>query len=288
MKRRPPTRRPAGEEGYALIAAVVAMALFSYIAYAMLAAERGALAGISALKAQARLAAAADAGLVLAATRVGGTGAGPRWSIDSRPYRARFDDIDLAIRIEDERGKIRLAALSEDQARLMFENAGVGGRRLDELTDAFLDWTDSDDERRPYGAEAEDYRMQGIRPRNGALRTMGELARIRGMDRMTYDRIAPAATLFFGESGGFSPSTAQPLAVAVMTGTGMGSPQVIERQRELAGQRVAIDLGEAVDLRARALTVRIVARDRDGGQLTRATIIEFPQGRGSWEIRYRN
>lgn len=284
-----PTSKPASEDGFALVAALIALALFAGVAFAMLAAEKGNLAGTVAGAEQARLAAAADAGVVLAAAHLSARGVDESvWRIDGRPYRTTLDGVSLTIRIEDERGKIRLNDLTEAQARLMFEGAGVGGRRLDEVTDAFLDWTDADDDPRPYGAEAADYARLGYQPRNGGLRTLGELALIRGMDRAIYDRIAPAATLFFGGAGGFDPANAHPLALAVMLETGMGSPQVIERQRALAGQRTALEPDAPPVLGGRPLTVRVLAEDGQGARLERATIIEFPDATlRHWEIRYQ-
>ncbi|QGP80470.1 general secretion pathway protein GspK [Sphingobium sp. CAP-1] len=285
-----PTFKPPPEEkGFALVAALIALALFAGIAFAMMATEKGNLAGTAAHNEQAHLAAAADAGVVIAAAHLShqDMGASP-WRIDGRPYRTDLNGITLTIRIEDERGKIRLNDLSEVQARLMFEGAGVGGRRLDELTDAFLDWTDADDESRPYGAEAADYARLGYQPRNGALRSVGELALIRGMDRAIYDRIAPAATVFFGGAGGFDPANAHPLAMAVMLETGMGSPDVIERQRAIAGQRTTLEQGAAPALAGRPLTIRVLAEDGQGGRLDRATIIEFPDATlKRWDIRYQ-
>lgn len=280
---------PGGRDGgFALIAAVAAVAAFGYIAFAMMNAERGNLALASGLATRARLAAAADAGLEIAVARIGSPDARERWHIDSRLYRTRFDGIGLTIRIEDERGKIRLNQLEDRQVEIMFEAAGARGRQAEVLRDSFLDWRDDDDQARPNGAEAADYAGQGIAPRNGTLRSVGELARIRGMTRPIYDRIAPAATVFFGNSGSFSPETGQPLAIAVMTGLGMGAPEVIERQRELAGQRTAISDTEEANIAARPLTVRVLAEDGNGGRLSRATIIEFPRGRGGpWVIRLR-
>lgn len=280
---------PDREQGFVLVAALVAMAIFSAVAIAMLSAERGNLAGVAAERQQARLAAAADAGLVLAAAHLADRGLGSApWRIDGRDYRERLGEVSLTIRIEDERGKIRLNELSDAQARLMFEGAGAQGRRVDELTDAFLDWIDTDDDVRSNGAEAADYARLGYRPRNGAMRTVGELAMVRGMDRTLYDRLAPAVTVFFGGAGAFDPATAHPLAIAVMTETGMGSPEVIARQREWAGQRTALEPDGLPALGGRPLTVRVTAQTDTGDRMERVTIIEFPSATlDRWEIRYR-
>lgn len=285
---KPPSVRHA-DAGYALLAAIAAVAVFGYIAFAMLAAERGGLAGAIAEGKRAQLSAAADGALVLAATRLSVREAGVApWRIDGRPYRATIGAVDVVIRIEDERGKIRLNDLDDDQVRLLFESAGVQGRAVDELTDAFLDWTDGDDAPRPFGAEATAYAQSGYRPRNGPFLTVGEIALIRGMTPALYARIAPAATVFFGAGGSFSPQTAAPLAIAVMTGGGLQSKDVIDRQRAIAGQRTALEPESALDLAARPLTIRVIASDNGGARLERVTIIEFPRGvPGSWEIRYQ-
>lgn len=275
--------RRHGDDGYAMVAAIAALAVFGYIAFAMLAAERGHLADVAATRAQARLAAAADGALVLAAERLR-----TDWRIDSRVYRETIDGVAVTLRIEDERGKIRLNQLTDDQVRRMFEAADAPPMRVAALTDAFLDWRDGDDERRADGAERDDYARRGIMPRNGNLHSVGELAFIAGLDRRTFDRIAPAATVFFG-TGSFSPETAQPLAIAVMTEAGEDSPEAIERQRALAGQRTALEFTDRPDLRGRPLTVRIRAEDGDGGRLEQATIIEYPAGAsGPWTVRYRD
>ena len=87
-------RRPSGspsrsrrDAGYALVVAVVAVGAFAFIAYQVLAADRGVIASVSARVEQARLAAAADAGVMMAIHGVGQEDESQRWSIDGRPAR---------------------------------------------------------------------------------------------------------------------------------------------------------------------------------------------------------
>jgi general secretion pathway protein K len=62
---------------------------------------------------------------------------------------------------------------------------GINPAAADSLTDALLDWRDSDDEPRPSGAEHAWYRtQQRLRPRNGALRDMSEILLVKGWERM--------------------------------------------------------------------------------------------------------
>jgi general secretion pathway protein K len=264
------------ESGYAMVAAVTGVAAFAFIAFEMLAVHRGAIASVDAQVENAQLRAAANAGLSAAIYGLSLPDPSQRWSIDGRARTMRFGDALLKIVVEDEHGKIPINRLNEDQVRQMFEVAGLSGNRLDQLVDAFNDWQDEDDDRRPNGAEAPDYVSLGIKPRNGDIETVGEIALIKGMDKPLFDKLAPALTIFYGESGAFSVENAQPLALEVLSGTNENSPDIIERQREIAGQRPALDATPPqINLTGRPLTVRVLARNGEGGTYTRTTIIEF-------------
>src|SRR3546814_17561250 len=80
----------------------------------------------------------------------------------------------------------------------MFEAVAGPGAQAKAMTDAFLDWRDDDDQRRPDGAEEQDYAALGVKPRNGPLRSIEELTEIKGIDQRTYAQLAPAVTVFFG------------------------------------------------------------------------------------------
>jgi general secretion pathway protein K len=178
----------------------------------------------------------------------------------------------LRIVVQDERGKIPLNLMDDGQVRDMFERLGLAGERLNIATDSFLDWRDDDDERRPNGAEGEDYAAAGVRPRNGPLRSRGELAMIRGIDAALVERLAPVATVYFGD-GSFEPRFAQPFALEVM-GEGDG-PTAIERARELAGQRPAIELGDDMPLTGRPLRIAVDSFGSAGSHARRSAIIEL-------------
>ena len=263
------------DRGFAMVAAVAGIAAFAWIGLEAIAANRGAIAGVDAHAERAELEAAADAGLMLAIHGLATPDRTQRWSFDSRPRNVKFGDADLTITVEDERGKIPLNSIEDDQVRAMFEAAGAEGERLDGLVDAFEDWRDEDDDRRADGAEAADYLAQGIRPRNGQFLDVDELMQIKGMDRRIFDRLAPNLTVFFGNTGGFSPRTAQPLALAVMSGHGGDDPASIDRERDLEGEAPALQIEDDVSLVGRDLTVRVVARDGRGGGFRRAAVIEL-------------
>jgi general secretion pathway protein K len=274
------------ERGYATIAAIVGVVAFGFIAFELLAQNRGVLAEVRGEAENAKLIAAADAGLYMAIAGLATSDVTQRWGIDGRGRVVQFLDTTLTITVEDERGKIPLNGIIEEEVRDMFVDLGVTGTRLDTLTDSYEDWQDTDNSARPAGAEAAAYAPMGYKPRNAGFRTLGELRMLKGMDDALYQQVAPAATVFFGESGGFSESTSQPLALEVLGETTANSREVIERVKELAGQAPVPQTLAKASLLARTLTVRIEAR-KGTTYLKRTAIIELigNNGPGYW-IRY--
>lgn len=264
-------RRAAGQEdGFALVTALVAVLLFALTAYTVLASDRGAVAELDAQIERARLEAAADAALATAAAGLGAA-SNRRWPIDGRPQELSIDGLEVAVALEDERGKAPLNNLQPAQARRLLQAVGVSASRLNGLTDSLLSWKDGFS--RPNAAKPLDYAPDGVQPRNGPFVTVGELAAVKGMTPELLARIAPALTVFQG-NGAFAPQVATPLALTAMTETGGEGPDAIIRARELAGQRAKLD-SSAESYLGRVVTVRVSVRSPRGGALERATILEM-------------
>lgn len=261
--------RTGRDGGYALVAAVISVAAFAYIAFQVLAEDQGGLAIVAGRVGQARLAAAADAGIVLAAHALASDDQGARWSLDGRPHRLRFNGVDLTITVEDERGKAPLAGLNDSQARALFAGAGAGGDRLDALVAEFRDWqTESDSLALAPPAE-------GPPVRHGPIRTIGELAGLKDMDPGLLARIAPAVTVFFEENGPFNPRDASPLAVATMNADIGESPDQIASEAQAVEQRPDEELASDGDLQGHPVTVRVTAVEHDGAHTHRMAIVEL-------------
>jgi type II secretory pathway component PulK len=270
---RPPHTSPFGsrrDAGYALLAAVTAVAAFAYIAFEVMAAGQGDVAIVGARVRQASLAAAADAGIYLALRGLGTEDQADRWAIDGRPRQEAFSDYRLTIVVEDERGKAPLAGLNDVQARSMFQWAGATGSRLDDLVDEFRDWQADD----PYFHSAAEAAAIAAAPpvRHGPFATVGELAALKDMDVGLFNRIAPSVTTFFEESGPFQTNTASPLAIATMMAQAApGGDFVLPRVGAPVEQ---ISQGDD-NLIGRTLTVRVLAQARDGSQTHRMAIVEL-------------
>ncbi len=265
---------PDRERGYALVAAVTAVAAFAYIAFEVLAADRGGIAIAAGRAEQARLAAAADAGISLAIHGLAADDRGVRWSIDGRPRRLEFDGVDLTVTVEDERGKAPLSGLNDAQARALFAGAGAAGDRLDALVAEFRDWQ-SDEAAAPDSYDSLLAPPPGPPVRHGPFRTVGELAALKDMDSVIFARIAPVVTVFFEDNGPFEPSHAQPLAQAAMSADSLENPDQIDNEQQIAGQRPDEELASDVDLTGRPLTIKVVAHGPGGARTHRMAIIEM-------------
>ena len=278
--------RARRDAGYALVAAVTAVAAFAYLAFQVLAANQGGIAIMSGRMRQAKLAAAAEAGIAQAVHGLAATDRGVRWSIDGRPRRLDFDGVDLTVTVEDERGKAPLAGLNDGQVHALFAGAGARPDQLEALVAAYREWQADDVvETEP---DTGPFRAKPAPPvRHGFFRTLGELAALKDMDPAVWASIAPSATVFFEESGPFEPSHATPLARAAMSGRDPGSSEEQANEAEIDAQRPEEQIALDEHYIGRTLTVSVVARDHDGARTHRMAIIELTGDKAApYWVRY--
>ena len=257
-----------------MVAAVAAIGAFAFISFEVLAADRGVISGVSSRVEQARLAAAADAGMMMAIHGVGQEDQSQRWAIDGHPREVVFRGVDLLITVQDERGKAPLDGLNPAQSRALFQGAGATDDRLDALVDELRDFQSADDDDTVTPAPAEAQGLAAAPLRHGGFRTVGDLMVLKDMDANLYSRIAPAVTVFFEESGPFERGHASPLAAATMRASEDESPEEeqLDQQSEDNKPTEAI---EDENLIGRSLTVNVIARGPNGAQTHRMAIVEL-------------
>ena len=126
-----------------------------------------------------------------------------RWAADGTLYEFAMDDGTAWITIHDETGKIDLNAGSQNLIATLLDAADVPLAEADGLTDAIIDYRDSDDQRRPSGAEDDDYRDAGLPwgAKDRPFEAVEELRRVLGMTPELYDRISPYLTVYTGQRG---------------------------------------------------------------------------------------
>jgi Type II secretion system (T2SS), protein K len=128
-------------------------------------------------------------------------------------YRVSFDIGAVEILYEGENGKIDIANASEENIRAFFTAWTGDANRGREIADSLADWTDANDDPRPYGAESFWYLNRGYLPRNGPLGS-ADLFLVKGL---TPNDFAP--TLVDSDKG---PSYRIPLTRVIST-TATGS-----------------------------------------------------------------
>jgi general secretion pathway protein K len=278
------------ERGFALVAAVAAVAAFAYISFEVMATDRGVIAGVSARVEQQRLIAAADAGVMMAIHGLAQEDVAQRWSIDGRTRGLVFDGIDLQVTVNDERGKAPLDGLNPAQARALFEGAGAQDDRVDALVNELRDFQsaedDSDNNAPAAPVDGEPQGLAAAPVRRGGFRTVGDLMTLKDMDSDLYSRIAPAVTVFFEESGPFEPSHADPLAAAAMAAQEAESPEEVAAEREDNNEPPEEAIVDE-NVIGRTFTITVVARDRNKATAHRSVIMELTGSKapGYW-IRY--
>ena len=126
-----------------------------------------------------------------------------RWAADGTLYEFAMADGTAWITIQDETGKIDLNAGSRNLIATLLDAADVPLAEADSLSDAIIDYRDTDDQRRPSGAEDDDYRDAGLPwgAKDRPFEAVEELRRVLGMTPALYDRISPYLTVYTGQRG---------------------------------------------------------------------------------------
>lgn len=267
-----PSATPGDEGGYALVAAVAAMAVVALAALAIADASQVGVIATTGEFARANAEAAADAGFATALHHLAALDETALQALDWRARSTELDGARLTVRLIDERGKVAINRSEDDTIARMLEQAGLQGPGLDIARDSLLDWIDDDDLPRAQGGEAGDYQRSGIAPRNSALWSVDELARVRGFSPAVVARLREFATVD-RDAQPFDPAHAQPRALAAMTANADLSPAVIERQREADGQQVALAGGDPKELLHRPIRIAIDADVAGGGHVHHETVV---------------
>lgn len=253
---------------------MASLAVLALLALTIIDATRGSTRSARAELDRAQLSAAADAGIVLAVQGLAQANPARRWQPDGLLREVEFAGATLEIRIEDELAKVPLNKISEEQVEALLTEFGLQGTERDDARDAFLDWRDADFDPRPRGRERDDYAEDGVQPRDGPLRSNGELAAIPAIGPLLAARMDPFVTVFAPDSGRFADDRASPMARRVMT------ERVIEETVDGVAVRegglAPEDTGRVDDgVTGRPLRISVRARNTGGSAARRNVVIEL-------------
>lgn len=125
-----------------------------------------------------------------------------RWLPDGRAYDIEFEEAKIAIEVTDESGLIDLNVADILTLSNLLAGAGIEMDVAISIADAIQDWRDTDDLVSPNGAEDGDYEAAGLTygAKDGLFDTVSELQQVMGVTPEIFERIAPALTIYSGQS----------------------------------------------------------------------------------------
>jgi len=149
----------------------------------------------------------------------------------------------VVVSLQDVRGLVslngtNLNGFGRDRIERLLGTWGVSDARASELTDALLDYRDTDDLRRLNGAERNEYRQVSVEPalRNGDLLGVSELQRVYGWKSVpelwSEDAIVDHVSVQTGSS--FNPNTANWRALVAMAGVEPETAKGLVTHRRIA------------------------------------------------------
>lgn len=145
---------------------------------------------------------AAEAGLNHAVYQMAIADPMQRWLPDGRAYEITFEEARIAIEVTDESGLIDLNVADVMTLNNLLVAAGAEIDVATQIADAIQDWRDTDDLVSPNGAEDDDYDAAGYTygAKDGLFDTVSELQQVMGVTPEIYAKLAPALTIYSGQS----------------------------------------------------------------------------------------
>lgn len=215
--------RGSGERGFSLLLAIWALALLAFLAIVVSQSSGRHARHIRLDLDLARTEAAASAGISLAIVDLMAgredSGWRRRFPLGGPPTGCTLDEgTALYVAVEDDGGKVDLNVASERLIIALFAGTGLDVSRARRLAAAIADYRDTDESRRPDGAEAGDYRDAGLahRPKNAKFEAVEELLLVLGMTRADAEAVGPHITLHSGLQG-IDPAAVSPALKAIIS-----------------------------------------------------------------------
>jgi general secretion pathway protein K len=193
-------------------------------------------------------------------------------------------DASYEVRIESESGKVDVNLVGEEALLEILKKGGLPEEEAEGIRDAILDWKDEDDTSRPRGAERAEYgRMaEPISPRNGKIRSIGELLYVKGVTREFHDAFLSTVFTAHGNSAALNFLRAPEIVLRSLPGVSAeAADRILAGRREqppISAADLAPMVGEGL-LTAQGLAFlsggssssvyTIVARGRAGNDVTR-------------------
>ena len=204
---------------------------------------------------------------------------------DGSVYSWRVQGGEVLISAQDEGGKIDLNRAPDSIIRGLFAAVGVAEDEAAALTDAIVDYRDTNNARRLNGAEDSDYRAAGRQygAKDRPFESTAELLQVLGMTTEVYELVAPALTVH-SRRRRVNRDTAPPLVLAALLGLdaeelAAREADELEVEEPLSSSRSLANLltGPIGLARSRIgiYTIRAEARANSGAVFVREAVINL-------------
>ncbi len=179
----------------------------------------------------------------------------PAYRFNGQPLSLHYPAAEhMVVRIYDHAGKINLNRMPRENMRQIIQKRlgpGYDPDEVEELLDAWTDWTDQDDAASPRGAEDEYYLSLDppYRARNHPeLDSVEELRLVRGFDELFADFNLDAAFTVYGSGQRVNLNLATREAMQLLPGISEDTIEAILEYRQTRDMRGQGDVGEIVPL----------------------------------------
>jgi general secretion pathway protein K len=181
----------------------------------------------------------------------------------------------LVISVSDEAGRIDVNSAGIPLLQALVVGLGETPEAAARVAEAIFDFRDSDDDRKPNGAESADYRAAGLgwRPKNAPLQSVAELAQVHGLTPDLFARMRPHLTAHSGLPG-LDIGVARAELAALLRSGSAGAYAVFggfpERHETAALPAMFVSASQQ-----NAFTVRVVARTVAGAVYIRDAVLDL-------------
>lgn len=276
------TRSP--EQGFTFLVVIWALSILIVLSVVFGASTSAHLKAVSNAIDNARAEAVADAGIALAVLdrlRWHTAGGQARFPRDGGAVACGIGNGDrILIAVEDEVGKVDINTADERHVAAALVAAGLAEREAGRLAARILDYSDSDDRRRPNGAEAADYRKEGRDgPKNRPLDAIEEVEQVPGVPQGLAVTLLPYATVYSGQQT-IDRSFASPRLTAVLAGGGRAAVELAATTRMIDSRAGSQQRGASAGMPAagaggRAFRIVAEALTPQGAVFVREAVLEF-------------